>query len=230
MTRSADFGPGLGLDVHARTSIVDTWSLISNAAVRIGDDIFEVVNDGTHYLNGKQNVDFPLMMAGKYIVTKSVDVFKSVGENGDETASDQEHYTIELGNSQKITISNYRSMISVQVNAFFSDAEGMLGIHGKEGLIGRDRETVLENPNDMGAHWQINDQERMLFKEARAPQYPKTCILPSVTSRRLRQSPERRRLAEVACSGVTGAMFDFCIEDVSLTGDVLLANAYGLAW
>lgn len=66
----------------------------------------------------------------------------------------------------------------------------------------------------------------MLFHDIRAPQYPETCMLPSVSSRRLRMTDRRR--AEEACAGVDGSMVDFCIDDVMLTGDSDLAHAaYG---
>jgi hypothetical protein len=40
-------------------------------------------------------------------------------------------------------------MISVHVDAELEQTEGMFGIHGKPGMIGRDRETVLEHPNEV---------------------------------------------------------------------------------
>ena len=53
MAKSPSFDNGIGLDVHARTTIIGgTWSLASNAAIRIGNDILEIQNDGIHYING----------------------------------------------------------------------------------------------------------------------------------------------------------------------------------
>jgi hypothetical protein len=43
LARSMLFDAGLGLEVHGRTKFIDgLWSLISHAAVRIGQDVFEV--------------------------------------------------------------------------------------------------------------------------------------------------------------------------------------------
>jgi hypothetical protein len=230
LARSVEFGAGLGMDVHARTSIVDSWSLISDAAIRIGEDIFEVANDDTYLLNGKDSVEFPFTMAGQYTVTKFTESISKTDESGETLATTQTRYIIDLGNNENISIGNYRSMLSVQVNALLGGTEGMLGIHGKDGLVGRDRETILVDPNEMGAQWQVNDSERMLFRTARSPQFPESCILPKVESRRLRQSSDNVRRAETACAGVDQTMVDFCIEDVLSTGDVMVANTYGFAF
>lgn len=58
LTRSKSFGFGSGLDVHIRTTRVDNnskdldYSYISAAAVKIGDDILEVNEDGDLIING----------------------------------------------------------------------------------------------------------------------------------------------------------------------------------
>jgi von Willebrand factor type D domain len=73
MAKTKDIdGSGLPLDVHARTTIKNDWSYVSNAAVKIGGDILEITTDAnvTHYFNGEPNVDFPIAMADKYIVRK----------------------------------------------------------------------------------------------------------------------------------------------------------------
>ena len=69
------------------------------------------------------------------------------------------------------------------------------------------------------------DTEPMLFHTIRAPQFPETCILPSVTSRRLKMTD--RRMAEEICSNVAANMVEFCIQDVMLTGDKDIAHSYG---
>jgi hypothetical protein len=222
MARSAEFGSGLGLDLHARTEIVSGWSLISNAALRIGDDVFELANDGSYYINGKSNVELPYNMAGSHTITKDVKSF-----NGANDATlEQVVVTVDLHNDQNIVITLFKSMISVQVNAALIGTEGMLGMQVQSGMIGRDRETILTDANEMGAQWQVTSVEPMLFTNVRAPQYPETCILPVVNSRRLNHSEESRRQAKTACSNVDDAVRQFCLDDVLLTGDFDLANGY----
>lgn len=219
MTSSEEFGSGVGLDMHIRTEIVSGWSLISNAALRIGDDVFELANDGSYYINQVPNVELPFTMAGKYVVTKQADIFD---EKRNTTESS---FEIDLSNDESIAVSLFKGMISVRIDAAIGDAEGMLGIHGKSGMIGRDRETVLVDQDEMGFQWQVTAVEPMLFHDVRAPQYPERCTLPAVPSRRLREySDEDIRLAADACAGVTEETRQFCLDDVLLTGDYNLGR------
>ena len=80
MARSPSFGSGLGLDIHVRTEIVTEWSRISNAVVRIGSDIFELLDDGSYYFNGNSNVSEPIKMAGKYTILLSEEMVDIKGE------------------------------------------------------------------------------------------------------------------------------------------------------
>jgi hypothetical protein len=224
MARSPFFGNGTGVEIHARTTMVDNWSLISSTAMRIGDDVLEITNDNTIYLNGVKNVELPLTLAGEYQVSKTVEMFTS-NEEADAKAESMAVYKIELQTGE-VKVSNYRNMLQVDVNAFLAGTEGMLGLQSASGMIGRDRQTALTSANEMGAQWQVRDHEPMMFHEVRAPQYPETCHLPTVTQRRLRRSDNDLRRAEDACTGVTASRRHFCVEDALLSGDVKISNAY----
>ena len=231
MARSVSFDNGLGLSVHARTEIVTDWSLIKNAAVRIGDsDTFELGNDGNYYYNGAKNVDVEtIQMANKYTITKQV-VMKEVMNEGIVTTEPKTFVTIDLGNQKSIKMQLWRHMISVQVNVDLDDTEGMLGMFDKKGLIGRDRETVAIDANDMGYQWQVQDTEPMLFHEIQIPQFPQQCILPSVDTRQRRLnsvSDDFFQSAEEACMFVESDLRTFCMNDVILTRDIHVAQGYG---
>ena len=224
MARSESFGSGLGLDLHVRTAMVNDWSLISNAALRIGNDVFELANDGTYYLNGVPNSKLPLTMEGNYSVATKVVDLQGIPET---------HYSVSLRKGEDIFISLFKGMISVRVEAVLDNTEGMLGTQDMPGMIGRDHGTVLTDPNEMGAQWQVTDTEPMLFHEARAPQYPTCCTLPKtdVKSRRLKGfSSERMKLIEDWCSKVDADLRQFCIDDIILTGDFDLANHYAYSF
>jgi hypothetical protein len=131
MARSTSFGNGLGLDVHARTEMVgNTWSLVSNAAVRIGDDVFELKNDGTHYVNYVANAVLPTVLVNKY------EIHYEEENVNDADKSIRTWYTIDLGNGEKVQITNFKNMISVNVVAKLPDMVGMLGTSSTPGLVG----------------------------------------------------------------------------------------------
>jgi von Willebrand factor type D domain len=217
MARSPFFANGTGIEIHARTTLVGTWSLISSTAMRIGNDILEIVNDNTVIVNGVKNVELPLQLAGEYQVSKTEEVV-------DETS--RVVYTIELATGE-IKVSNNQNMLRVDVNAYLPGTEGMLGLQGTAGMIGRDRVTLSSDANDMGAQWQVRNYEAKLFHDNREPQYPTMCNMPSTTSRRLRQNDSAMmQLAKEACANVIEARRQFCLEDVVLSGNVKVAAGY----
>jgi hypothetical protein len=234
--RSTDFGSGLGIDVHARTEIIDSWSLISNLAVRLGDDIFEVANDGSHYFNALQKVQLPLMIAGKYEVSRSSEAVDGINDEGEKAQSMTDVYRIDLTNGEYIKIQNYRKMISVRIEAILANTGGMLGVHGRSGMIGRDGVTHVKDENEMGFQWQVQDNEAMIFHEIRAPQYPQSCVMPAskTTGRRqLRVSDDQFEIeAAESCTaaGASPEMHPFCVQDVVRTGDKNMASAYAFGF
>jgi hypothetical protein len=146
-------------------------------------------------------------------------------EEADAAPESMVVYTIELEKGV-VKVSNYRKMLQVDVNSFLPGTEGMLGLQNVTGMIGRDRQTVLQSGDAMGAEWQVRDHEEKLFVESRAPQYPQTCTLPKVTQRRLRQSTAELKRAESACSNVIESRRHFCVEDALRSGDISMSNLY----
>jgi hypothetical protein len=71
------------------------------------------------------------------------------------------------------------------------------------------------------------NEEPMLFRTARHPQYPQKCVMPdpaAVGQRRLGETVARRA-AEAACARFAGAgaIFENCVYDVMAVGDVDIA-------
>jgi hypothetical protein len=253
MTRSPTFDNGMGLDIHTRTEMVaESWSLISNAAIRLGKDIYEITNQGVTYVNGVEHAEYPILLAGKYPVTKEIEMVEGTTNNEwneeFQSINQQEqrlHYTIDLSartdkteqteaSINQIKINIYRNMISVRVDAYMEDAEGMLGVHDTKGLVGRDHATVYEEANDMGAAWQVREgTDASLFVNLGSVVYPEKCIVPSYaalteTHRRLRSYVDTQKMTEAkaACANVPSDMYNFCIEDVLRTGDVSMVHGF----
>jgi hypothetical protein len=235
LARTADLdGDGTELNLHIRTEIKTEWSFIANAVVQIGNETFEVIaSEDKAFLNGQETSKFPLDMGTKYNVQYYVDQLeRSDARTGQTRRINRSIYTIILENGESIVFSVFKGIISVRVNAFFVDSEGLLGVHGQDGMIGRNLSAIPNNdPNAFGQEWQVNGSEPMLFTKRRSPQFPERCILPSVALK------ARRRLSSVqgdtfqqavqACANISDKdMHQFCIDDVSLTGDTDLAEGY----
>jgi von Willebrand factor type D domain len=220
MIKNPKFDGDLGLSVHIRTEIVTSWSLISNAAIRIGSDSFELVNNGNYYYNGVESAELPQKLAGRYNISKS-------GELEGE-ASSRLSFEINMLGGHAIRFSINKGMISVKASRNFGSIGGLLGIDGISGVVGRDGKNQLSDPSTMADEWQVNDDDNMLFHDIRAPQYPEKCKMPLATSniRRLRRDQHLLAMAEIACKDVDTDFKDFCIEDILQTNDITLANEY----
>jgi len=92
------------------------YSFVSNAALRIGSDVFEVISDGSHYLNGVLNDD-PLTVGGFGISKMSERV--SQGREP-KRCSDVISFIVELIDRNSISIKVASSMIHVNVDKSLS--------------------------------------------------------------------------------------------------------------
>ena len=236
LTRSNNFASGSGLDVHIRTTRVNNphmdYSYISGAAVKIGDDVLEVSDEGELIVNGESMVhgSAGMTFAGLHAITKTMK-----GSNQRITA-----YNLDLGNdmSIEIRVNAKNGMLFVDMNGSFADSEGLLGADPKEGkpLLARDGTTDLTNHwNTYGEEWQVNDVDPKLFQDTkRHPQYPESCVYKAEKKNSYVRGRGRRLMETnvVSIEAATDAcahlekdhMKAFCVDDVMATGDLDLVE------
>ena len=220
---------GAGLDLQVRTAHMmnGAYSFVSNAALRIGKDVLEVISDGSHYVNGV-HVDLPATVGG-FLVTRTVEQVCKGKEL--KRCSDVITFNIPLLENDALRIKVASSMIHVDVKGSdkgFYGSSGLMGTYPSEhhGKIARDGETYLQDPNIFAQEWQVLESEPKLFRESRYPQHPQVCI-PAIQTisaeRRLWEEDSAIRVAaEEACSHVEGPEWEFCIFDVTATSDYVL--------
>ena len=216
--------PLIDLDIHVRTTIRYDYSFISQAAVRIGEDVFEVASYGEYQLNDVNTARLPAQMGDHKVIMKSVSNKKKV-------------FYIHMDRIVDIEIAAFKDYISVSIlngtMAMFHNVSGMLGHFETGDVTTRDGTTIMDfrEPNLIGQEWQVQPEvDGQLFSEARAPQYPSKCELPAATAvharnRKLGEAAVSREDAEAACAGV-GEDRANCISDVLKTGDIEFAQAY----
>ena len=233
LCRSEGFANGLGLDIHIRTTRVNSphmqYSYISGTAVKINSDILEVSEDGALVVNGNfvsLDENTPHAIFGMFKLTKS-----RMGSKKKILV-----YNLELSSDESIQIrANLKSrMLFVDVNGVFPGSEGLLGAPAEEDkpLLARDGMTNLTGQwNTYGEEWQVNDKDPQLFLDSkRFPQYPYGCLYKEVQKR---DHVRRRRhlmetnitvsieVATSACSYLKeDTMKQFCINDIMATGDL----------
>ena len=240
LMRSLGFSSGLDLEVHIRTTRIDSprvsYSYISGAAVGFGNDVLETMADGTLIINGKEpftSTEEEEEEQEQTFVFDDMSVVKSftglkqkiivynvyIGEEG-----------VSGGSFIQIRVNTKVEMIFIDAVGVFTDTTGLLG--SSEGLFARDGVTDMAGRwNSLGEEWQVQAQEPKLFLDkTRAPQNPVGC-----SYEQTKETVGRRRLLDTApevdigtarkvCSKLRGDMKDFCITDVLITGDIELPN------
>lgn len=238
---SKAFASSLGLRVHIRTTRVDkprmSFSYISGAAVDIGGETLEVLDDGSALLNGnsflfdeeeyQEGSKFAGYLVTKHLKGKKKNIFV---------------YDLELGSDMSIEIRAntksgmiYVDFLGFTASSFPADSVGLLGSPRHNKLLARDGATDLSwAPNTHGEQWQVQSDEPKLFHDKnRSPQHPYGCIYEEAPQ--TKANLRRRRLiddeaevsivsVEAACAHATGVRKQFCIDDVIAAGDLELAE------
>jgi hypothetical protein len=221
LVRNREFADGLGMDIHGRTKIHRDWSAFESAAVRIGNDIFEVNGKTYHWVNGVANAELPAVIGGYEVTLQS-------------PAPHIRRFVIDLGKGEKIHVKTFNDFVWVDVEGSrkedFIGSYGLLGAYESGHEVARDGKTIITDPNVFGQEWQVRDTDPKLFHSADGPQYPQQCKMPTQP----KLDVKRRRLNEgitysaawKACAHARAEEVDDCIADVQATNDVEMAGAY----
>ena len=243
-TTCPKFDDNKGLHLHLRTQFVEPnmWSTISSIAIKIGEDVLEVQNNGNYYVNGEPNV----------LLTDTTNLsdhalIQQLDKDGSRTV-----YKIDLkGNVSlyiKVRSLFERDSLSFTIKGvhnhrkngghFFDDCVGLSSTWehpgGERFLVGRSGTHYAKHEAvDFGPEWQVDftKNDPSLFYEDTGRQLPhQECIdspLQSKDQRHLKALHEvdggaLARQAEEACSNLNGRgdLFDACFFDVLVTGDV----------
>jgi len=219
---------GAGLDIHIRNERMRMWSFIKTAAIRIGEDVFEVMGgkDGKFYFNGVEgkadNLEINEEVAN---ISGYPVVLKTMNEKSCE-------FVIDLGTNEAITLKTWNSFVTVNIQRprveHFRGSLGLLGHFPTGRKVARDGKTILNDLNEFGQEWQVLGSESKLFHTVEGPQYPSRCEIPSSGEmrRRLEESTVTVEEAEIACAHVDVNSKDMCMFDVMATSDESVAGAY----
>ena len=116
-----------GVTVHIRTTRIDhpliSFSFISNAAIKVADNILEVSDDGSLFVNGNDASESDMMF-----LPSAFDGFKLI-RTTKGTKSNILAYMLDLGQDRFVEIrcNKKTGMLFIDVGGTFSDSEGLLG-------------------------------------------------------------------------------------------------------
>lgn len=168
-----DFKNGLGIDIHIRSTRTRLWSYISSAAVRIGEDILEVVggkNVNKFWINGVEHEVFPesnaVTLSGYQMSYKKV-------------SDTVRNFLIDLGEGEEIIFKTWNTFVSISIKnaktVNFGKSVGLMGSFETGAKVARDNKTILSDMNTFGQEWQVLESERKLFRVEEGPQQPTKC-------------------------------------------------------
>jgi len=214
LVSSRGFASGVGLDIHIRTEIKKSYSFIKALSMRVGNDTLEMEGKDNFHINGvfweqpNQFAGFPIFKIGNATWCRDK-CFKA------------QIYRIFFDFDEYVELANWAGFLHVEMNGpNFKDSTGLLGSRKDTGMVGRDG-NLIADVNKYGQEWQVMGSDPQLFQMSRYPQHPDPCIQPEATFRRISEST--MRMAQHACSYLSGELYDICIFDVSSTGDENLA-------
>jgi len=218
LVHNPDFGDGLGLYIHIRTTRVKYFSYIETIAIRIGSQTLEFNNDVSNFkINGR-----PVKATKKHVDTRLA---------GFLVRRDSKAVSIRLDTDSraKIDLIQRRNGFPAVLldggddHILFEGSLGLLGDWATGKRMARDGKTEMhdEDTTDYALEWQVRDTDPQLFSESRYPQYPTQCTPPKKMGSRLGKS-HMEKAAEEACSHWVQDKED-CIFDVIATRDVMVA-------
>jgi len=233
LLKNPEFENGLGMNIHVRTTRMGIWSYISSAAIRIGDDVLEIVGgrgDTKFWINGVpgENSEISNASAGTELTSTLSGyplIFKKLSRKKRE-------FVVKLGKGDKIVFTTWNTFVGVHIrNANADHFQKSVGLMGSfpEGLkLARDNTSVVDDSNIFGQEWQVLASEPKLFRNIEGPQHPIGCEIPahSEMRRRLEESTVTIHEAKKACANVNADVMDLCVFDIMATGDKSTFGAY----
>jgi len=233
LLKNPEFENGLGMNIHVRTTRMGIWSYISSAAIRIGDDVLEIVGgrgDTKFWINGVPGENSEISNASDGTeLTSTLSgyplIFKKLSRKKRE-------FVVKLGKGDKIVFTTWNAFVGVHIrNANADHFQKSVGLMGSfpEGLkLARDNTSVVDDSNIFGQEWQVLASEPKLFRNIEGPQHPIGCEIPahSEMRRRLEESTVTIHEAKKACANVNADVMDLCVFDIMATGDKSTFGAY----
>jgi len=233
LIKNPEFENGLGMDIQIRSTKMGFWSYISRAAIRIGEDILEIVGgttDEEYLINGipgeiREDDDASNGMT----LTSTLSGYPI---NYKKLSDKEREFIIELGEGDEIIFSIWNLFVGVHMKnpkeEHFQNSVGLMGSFPQGIKLARDNVSIMDNLNSFGQEWQVLASELKLFHSIEGPQHPDSCEIPtnSEMRRRLEESTVTIKEATKACANVKADVMDLCVFDVMATSDKSSAGAY----
>lgn len=228
-----NFQNGVGLTVHVRTRNEGFYSIVSGAAFRVGNAIFEFdhqnIGKPEFYVDGVAIPELPF--EDEYFHVSFVTI---VSETFGQVV---DIYEVSLGNGSSINIEVMGMWAMLNINVKGQDAKGSTGLSGNfpaGKMYARDGKTNLGGDhNAYGSEWQVQEDEPKLFRSIPNghPQAPHdTCRLPKGDAHQYFRVNKREMWIKAlrVCRSLKLSKEELrdCVFDVTVMENVEIARAW----
>jgi hypothetical protein len=140
LVHAPDFAEGAGIDIHIRTTIRCDHSFIEDAAIKIGDDIFEVSSWDVYSLNGVMSADLSNFVGPFTVEHVQVDAKKHV-------------FKLHFGGEESLEIGTFKDWVNIKAVSALDDAwgfsQGLMGQFRTGKMLARNGTTTLSDPTSL---------------------------------------------------------------------------------
>jgi len=233
LIKNPEFENGQGMDIHVRSSRMGIWSYISSAAIRIGDDVLEIVggrSEKKFWINGVLGENNNIGSASNG--TKLTSTLSGYPIIFKQLSKKKREFVVELGKGDKVVFTTWNAFVGIHIrkaNAeHFQKSVGLMGSFPEGLKLARDNTSVIDDLDVFGQEWQVLASEPKLFRNIEGPQHPIGCEIPthSEMRRRLGESAVTIQEAKKACANMNTDVMDLCVFDIMATGDESIVGAY----
>lgn len=149
---SNEQGEELGMNLHVRTKIDDTWySYISEAVLQIGDSTMEIRGGEEGAEINMDNTEFVKLRKGRTFMENFPVIFRNLDDFPEE-----DQVTVNLRGGNSIVFETFNEF--VRINMLTHDPSLLEGSAGLLGSSQVDREGIdIDNPDQVGVEWQYQE-------------------------------------------------------------------------
>ena len=199
------------------------YSFVESAALKIGNDIFQVDSWGEYSINGVEGA-----LQGDPTLAPTVGGYPV---HYQQINKKKHRFEVHLEGEAMVVLRTFKDWVSVEFSKVTATnmglVSGFLGTYSGE-LLARNGTDLSHDINALANDWQVQPEEEMLFRTHSSPQAPEPCVLPNPNARFTRRLGEgiSMRAAEEACAHLgEGQKFKFCVHDVIVSGDIEVAQS-----
>ncbi|CAB9522197.1 expressed unknown protein [Seminavis robusta] len=197
---SPHFMGGVGLHIQVRLQSTPMWSYMDAAVIQIGEETLEVQGKAK---GNNNNINNPYWINGVY--QESNLQVSSFPIEFQQLNARQRDFKIDLGQGNMVSIRSFHQYVRVDVQTrddsdMMEGSFGLLGSFPDGQWIGKDYQTMVEDANDYGKEWMVDQARNSLFQSSSVGPHNscKFQVVSTATKKKARAQQKREQETSLA--------------------------------